>query len=193
MFYAFAAMNALEALLTRHSVPRLGEPEPAPKQLENICRAALRAADHAMLRPWRFLIVRGAAREKLGGLFVEAALVADADMAPAEQDRLRAKTLRAPMIIVVIARHLEHPKVPAIEQDLSAGAAAQNMLNAAHAQGVGAMWRTGSMAYDRHVMNGLGLAGNEKIIGFLYLGSAAGHSKTLREEDPADYFQEWRA
>ena len=81
--------------------------------------------------------------------------------------------------------------MPAIEQDLSAGAAAQNMLNAAHAQGVGAMWRTGSMAYDRRVMEGLGLAGNEKIIGFLYLGSATGNLKTLRPENPADYFREW--
>lgn len=184
-------MNALEALLTRNSTPRLGEPEPAPEQLENICRAALRAADHAMLRPWRFLIVRGESRTRLGGLFVEAALTADPAMEPGEQDRLRAKTLRAPMIIVVIASHVEHPKVPAIEQDLSAGAAAQNMLNAAHAQGVGAMWRTGSMAYDRHVMEGLGLAGNEKIIGFLYLGSATGTLKTLRPEDPANYFREW--
>ena len=184
-------MNALEALLTRNSVPRLGEPAPAAEQLENICRAALRAADHAMLRPWRFLIVRGESRDRLGGLFVEAALASDPDMKPEEQDRLRAKTLRAPMIIVVIASHVEHPKVPAIEQDLSAGAAAQNMLNAAHAQGVGAMWRTGSMAYDRHVMAGLGLAENEKIIGFLYLGSVAGNLKKLRPEDPADYFREW--
>lgn len=184
-------MNALEALLTRNSAPRLEEPEPAPEQLENICRAALRAADHAMLRPWRFLIVRGESRARLGSLFVEAALAADPEMEPGEQDRLRAKTLRAPMIIVVIASHVEHPKVPAIEQDLSAGAAAQNMLNAAHAQGVGAMWRTGSMAYDWHVMEGLGLAGNEKIIGFLYLGSATGTLKTLRPEDPANYFREW--
>lgn len=184
-------MNALEALLTRNSVSRLGEPEPAAGQLDNIRRAALRAADHAMLRPWRFLTIRGESRAKLGELFVEAALLADPAMKPAERDRLRGKTLRAPLIIVVIASHVEHPKVPAIEQDLSAGAAAQNMLNAAHAQGIGAMWRTGSMAYDRHVMAGLGLAENEKIIGFLYLGSVAGDLKKLRPEDPADYFREW--
>ena len=187
----FFEMNALEALFTRNSVPRLGEPEPAPEQLENICRAALRAADHAMLRPWRFLVVRGESRGRLGGLFVEAALASTPDMDQQQQDRLQAKTSRAPMIIIVIASHVEHPKVPAIEQDLSAGAAAQNMLNAAHAQGVGAMWRTGSMAYDPRVMKGLGLAANEKIIGFLYLGAIVGKRKNLRPEDPAEYFREW--
>ncbi len=185
-------MNALEALLTRNSAPRLGEPAPAPEQLENICRAALRAADHALLRPWRFLLVRGESRARLGELFVEAALVSTPDLAERERQRLRAKTLRAPLIIVVIASHVEHPGVPAAEQDLSAGAAAQNILNAAHAQGVGAMWRTGSMAYDRRVMAGLGLAENEKIIGFLYLGAIIGGAGRSRTEDPADYFREWQ-
>ena len=184
-------MNALEALLTRSSAPRLGDPEPAPQQLENICRAALRAADHAMLRPWRFLIVRGESRARLGQVFVDAALSSDPDLDSREQDRLRAKTLRAPMIIIVVSRHKEHPKVPPVEQDLSAGAAAQNMLVAAHAQGIGAMWRTGSMAYHPGVMAGLGLAENEKIIGFLYIGTITGNAKTLRPEEPADYFREW--
>ena len=191
MHYASGAMNALESLLTRSSAPRLEGPEPAPEQLDKICRAALRAADHAMLRPWRFLIVRGESRERLGGLFVEAALASNPDMNSREQERLRAKTLRAPLIIVVVASHVEHPKVPAIEQDLSAGAAAQNMLNAAFAQGVGAMWRTGSMAYDPHVMKGMGLAVNEKIIGFLYLGAIIGGARSPRSEDPAEYFREW--
>lgn len=184
-------MNALEALLTRTSAPRLGDPEPMPEQLDTIFRAALRAADHAMLHPWRFLIVRGESRKRLGHLFVKAALSGDPNLDSREQDRLRAKTLRSPMIVVVIASHVEHPKVPPIEQDLSAGAAAQNMLIAAHAQEVGAMWRTGSMAYHPQVMAELGLAGNEKIIGFLYLGARIGNARTPRPEDPADYFQEW--
>ena len=184
-------MDALDALLNRVSAPRLAEPGPTREQLDAICRAALRAADHALLRPWRFLVIREQARERLGELFVEAALAADPTLTPAGQDRLRGKTLRAPMIIVVIASHIAHPKVPGIEQDLSAAAAAQNMLNAAHAQGLGAMWRTGSMAYDQQVMAGLGLAENEKIIGFIYLGAINGKAKTLRPEDPTEHFKEW--
>ncbi len=186
-------MNAIEALLGRNSAPRLEAPGPDAEQLDTICRAALRVADHARLRPWRFLLVRGESRRKLGELFVAAALESAPDMTAAEKDRLRGKTLRAPLIIVVIASHREHPKVPGIEQDLSAGAAAQNMLNAAHALGLGAMWRTGSMAYHPRVERGLGLDDGEKIIGFVYLGAISGNPRTLREEDPADYFAEWPA
>lgn len=187
------SMNAIEALLGRNSAPRLEAPGPDAGQLDTICRAALRAADHALLRPWRFLIVRGESRRKLGELFVAASLESAPEMTVAEQDRLRGKTLRAPLIIVVIASHREHPGVPGIEQDLSAGAAAQNMLNAAHALGLGAMWRTGSMAYHPRVKRGFGLGGEEKIIGFVYLGTISGKAKTLREEDPADYFADWPA
>ena len=76
--------------------------------------------------------------------------------------------------MVTIASVKQHPKIPAFEQELSAAAATQNMLIAAHAQGVGAMWRTGSMACHPLVLQGLGLAVQEKIIGFLYLGTISG-------------------
>jgi len=185
-------MDALDALLNRVSAPRLEAPGPTPEQLDRISRTALRAADHAQLRPWRFLLVRGDARKRLGELFVEAALASNPDLAPEQLDRLRAKPLRAPMIIVVIVHRVAHPKVPGFEQDLSAGAAAQNMLNAAHAQGLGAMWRSGSMVRHPHVKDGLGIAGNEKIIGLVYLGTVGGKPKTPRKEDPADFFAEWR-
>ncbi len=184
-------MDALDALLTRVSAPRLVEPGPTPEQLDRISRAALRAADHAQLRPWRFLLICGDARKRLGELFVETALAANPELTPEERGRLRAKPLRAPMIIVVIAHHVAHPTVPGFEQDLSAGAAAQNMLNAAHALGLGAMWRTGWMVRDPHFKDGLGIAGNEKIIGFVYLGTVGGKPKTPRGEDPANFFAEW--
>ena len=74
---------------------------------------------------------------------------------------------------------------------MSAGAANQNMLIAAHAQGIGAMWRTGSMAYASVVKSGLGLKEKEKIIGFLYLGSIQGPLKNLAEPDIDEYFKEW--
>jgi nitroreductase len=74
---------------------------------------------------------------------------------------------------------------------LSAGAATQNMLLAAFAQGLGAMWRTGALAYDPIVKNGLGLSAEEKIIGFLYIGTIDGGTKRLCEPDVQSYFQEW--
>lgn len=184
-------MNALDALHSRLSVPRLADPAPDAAALDNICRAALRAADHALLTPWRFLMVRGDSRNKLGDLFLEANLAENPDIPMEKQENIRQKPLRAPLIIVAISSFKEHPKVPAFEQDFSAAAACQNMLVAAHAQGVGAMWRTGSMTYHPAVMEGLGLKDKEKIIGFLYFGTINGPVKTLSEPNVNDYFKDW--
>lgn len=186
-------MKALDALLNRSSSPKLSDPIPTPDVLENIYRSALRAADHAVLRPWRFLIIKGASRDRLGELFVAAAMREDPHLSAEKQLSLLQKPLRAPLILITISSPVQHPKVPELEQDLSAAAAMQNMLVAAYAQGVGAMWRTGSMAYDSTVMRGLGLKANEKIIGFLYLGTLTGVGKNLNDPPIAEYFKEWDA
>lgn len=183
-------MEALKALHTRVSSPRLTG-EVAETELHNILRAALRAPDHALLKPWRFLLIQDENREKLGEVFVRAALEKNPDLTPTELAKIRAKPFRAPLIIAGIARVTEHPSVPEIEQLISCGAAMQNMMLAAHAQGVGAMWRTGVMAYDRKVHADLGLKDNEQIIGYLYLGQIQGRSHVLREQDVDEFFQVW--
>lgn len=184
-------MNAIEALHNRASMPRLNGPAPDQEALDNIFRAALRAADHGLLRPWRFLTVQGDSLNRLGNLFATVTEQDNPEVTAGELDKVRQKPLRAPLIIVVISSPREHPKVPVFEQDLSAAAAAQNMLVAAFAQGLGAMWRTGSMAYHPQVKQGLGLNAGEKIIGFLYLGAAAAPGKKIMNEDPANFVQEW--
>lgn len=184
-------MDALDALHLRSSVPKLSGPLPSEEMLENIYKAAFSAADHAVLRPWRFLVVKGDSREKLGELFVKAGLSMDPSLNPGAIEKLRCKALRAPLVLVCISSFKPHPKVPEIEQDLSAGAATQNMLLAAFAQGLGAMWRTGSLAYDPIVKSGLGLSLEEKIVGFLYIGTINGGTKRLCNPDIQSYFQEW--
>ena len=186
-----ATMKALDALHTRTSAPRLSEPAPSLEQLNNIYKAAFRAADHGLLRPWRYLVISGESREKLGRLFLQAALIEDPSISQVKQQKLLNKPLRAPLLLISIVSYSEHPKVPRIEQELSAGAATQNMLTAAYAQGVGAMWRTGAMAYNDTVRQGLGLEEQETVIGFLYLGTAAGPGKRLMEPKIHDFFQEW--
>ena len=184
-------MNALDALHLRSSVPKLSGPLPSQQMLENIYKAAFSAADHAVLKPWRFLVVTGGSREKLGDLFAKAGVAKDASLNQGAIEKLRGKPLRAPLVLVCISSYKPHPKVPEIEQDLSAGAATQNMLLAAFAQGLGAMWRTGSLAYDPTVKNGLGLSVEEKIVGFLYIGTINGGTKQLYEPDVQSYFQVW--
>lgn len=184
-------MDALTALHSRVSVSRLTDPAPDQQQLDNIFKAAMRAPDHGLLRPWRFLTLHGPARERLAELFVQATLQDEPDIAPQKLDKLRSKPLRAPLIIVGICCPKDHPKVPVLEQQLAAGAAIENMLVAAHAQDVGAIWRTGPMATHKVVTRGLGLGGNERILGFIYMGSVDGPRRPLKEEDFNDYVQEW--
>jgi len=99
--------------------------------------------------------------------------------------------LRGPLIVVVVARLSEHPKVPVIEQRLSAGCAAHGLLLAAESMGYAGIWRTGDAAFDRHVMNGLGLSDNEEITGFLYLGTRDGQPKPLPALQSTDYVSQW--
>lgn len=189
-------MDALNLLHTRNSAPRLTDPAPKGQELDQIVQAALRAPDHARLRPWRFLTVQGDARHALGDLFVRATtarkqLAGEPAVTADEATKLAAKPLRAPLIIVVIASPTEHPKVPEVEQVISAGCAAHGLLLAAHALGYAGVWRTGSNAFDATVNAGLGLKSHESIVGFIYLGTIEGDYKPLPELKTADYCHSW--
>jgi nitroreductase len=184
-------MDALDALLNRVSVPRLREPAPDAAQRELLFRAALRAPDHGQLRPWRFLTIEGAAREQLGELFAQAMAAGADDISEEALVKARAMPLRAPLLVVVIARVQAQSKVPAQEQVIAAGCATHAILLAAHAQGIGAVWRTGELSYNAHVAQGLGLGSDEQIIAVLYLGTA---ERELRKPAPlavADFVSPW--
>ena len=183
-------MDALQAIQTRNSAARLaGAVEQT--DLEQILKAGFRAPDHGLLRPWRILVIEGESRDRLGALFAKAKLTHDPSLTTNALTKVKNKPLRAPLILVVAARLVEHPKVPEVEQILSAGAMAQNLMLAAHALGYGSMWRTGSMTYDRIVAEGLGLELNEKMIGFLYVGQIEGNQKALPEHDAAHFVTRW--
>ena len=184
-------MTPIELLLTRNSHARLIAPAPDDAQLNLMLLAASRAPDHARMTPWRFLRIGGAAREHLGNVFVEAQLNRDAGTAPEKLDKLRGNPLRAPLLLVAIARLNDSAKVPVIEQRLAAGCATHAVLLAAHALSFGAMWRTGDMAYDRYVARALGLADNEEVIGFLYLGTKQGDPKPLPMVSSGDHLAVW--
>jgi nitroreductase len=183
-------MDALDALLNRVSAPRLGAPAPDAAQRELLFRAALRAPDHGQLRPWRFLTIEGAAREQLGELLAQAL---PADASPEALSKARAMPLRAPLLVVVIARVQAHAKVPAQEQVIAAGCAAHGILLAAHAQGIGAVWRTGELAYNAQVAAGLGLAVDEQVIAFLYLGTPERELRAVPQVQVGDFVRAWPA
>lgn len=164
-------MQAIDALLRRRSAKTLADPAPDTAALELLLECAARAPDHGRLRPWRFIVIRGVARERLGELMADQ-LRRKLPAATAETlERERHKALRAPLIVVVAAACNATAKVPAIEQIVAAGAAAQNMMLAATALGFGVMWKTGGAAYDDTVKVALGLETADAIVGFLYLGT----------------------
>jgi nitroreductase len=188
-------MNALDAVLTRQSVAPafLREPAPDDAALESIFAAAASAPDHGRLRPWRFILIRGPARVRLGGVFAQALLKRQPDAPEAALEQERARPMRAPLLIAVAAKvDPQHAKIPEIEQILSTAAAAQNILIAAHAQGFGAKWLTGANAYDEHVKSALGLAPDDRLIGFIHIGTIEGSPPAVPHADPRAHIVEWQ-
>lgn len=184
-------MDALEAIQTRSSQGRLVVPAPGAAVLDEAFACALRAPDHRVLRPWRWLVIEGAGLARLGELFVDAARAGNPALEAAEIERLRKMPLRAPMIVVAITSYKPDPKVPREEQVLATGAAVQNFLLALHARGFASMWRTGPMAENAVVQRGLGLGEQESVAGFVYVGTADG--ETRRPPAPAvrDFVASW--
>ncbi len=123
----------------------------------------------------------------MGEYFVQATKKASPDTSEEKLDKIYNKPKRAPMVIIASVKLQDHPKVPHIEQYLSAGASVQNILMAAHFQGIGAMWRTGSLAFNQHLMDLLDMDNNEKIIGFIYLGKEEGDKRKLKTVNVGDY------
>ncbi len=184
-------MDAMSLLNHRNSEPKLSKPGPDRETVLQILSAAARAPDHGRLRPWRFLLIEGKARYRLGELFAAAVQARNPAASPEEIKKNSEAPLRAPIIIAVIARLEDHPKVPKIEQLLSAGCAAHGILLAAQALGFGAIWRTGDNCYDAHVKEGLGLSQDEEIVGYMYVGSALGVPKPLQEIRIGELLQVW--
>lgn len=188
--------TVIELLCQRTSCPRLTEPAPEGKCLEKVFQSAFRAPDHKMLRPWRYIVIEGAARAQLGELFVEAAsrqLQGTGATLPEEKiDKLKAMPLRAPMLIVAIASPVDHPKVPLQEQVLSCAVGVGYMLVALQSLGFGGIWRTGEMAEDSYVKEKLGLRGAESIVGFLYVGTPVGEARVPEPLSTLEYVTNWQ-
>ncbi len=184
-------MDAYEALITRVSPIELGEPAPDEAALRKIAAAGLRAPDHGRLRPWRFISIRGEGLVRLGEVFASALQRREPESAPELLERERQKPLRAPLLLTAVARITPSPKVPVIEQILSAGAAAQNILIACRALGFGAMWKTGDAAYDPMVKAALGLEASDWIVGFLHIGTPKAMPKQPVPLNPDEFLQSW--
>ena len=187
-------MTAIDTLLTRASVSELAEPAPEGGDLDQVLQAGLRAPDHGKMRPWRFVLIRGEARAAWAETIVAALLAREPDAPQAVIDKQRNRVMTAPLIIALGAKLRQNQKVPEIEQMLSVGAAAMNMLNALHALGFGGVWLTGAHSFDPAVVAALGLEPGDKLAGFLFAGTPkAAAPLAMRRPALADHVVEWRA
>ncbi|MBV9346749.1 MAG: nitroreductase [Pseudolabrys sp.] len=167
--------DALQLLKTRRSVKpiELEGPAPSAAEIETMLTIASRVPDHGKLAPWRFVVFEGEARMRAGER-IAAQFQKNNPQATADQIAFETKRLaRAPLVIAVISRAAPHVKIPEWEQLMSAGAAAMNLVTAANALGFATSWLTEWYAYDRAVLDALGLAPHERIAGFVHIGRPA--------------------
>ena len=165
--------DALELLKTRRSMkPReMSGPGPSPAELDTILTIGARVPDHGKLAPWRFIIFEGDARARAGDVIAKVFARKNPGATVAEIDIEKRRLMYAPLVIGVVSFTRPHPKVPAWEQELSAGASAMNIVTAATALGYGACWLTGWFSFDRDVLDGFGLKADEKLAGFIHIGT----------------------
>lgn len=187
--------ETLELLALRRSTPvaMLGEPGPSPADVDDMLRLAMRVPDHRKLEPWRILVIEGEARKKLGDLFAAALKAGEANAAEARIAEARMGPMRAPLIVTVIASPIDDPKkTPQWEQELSSGALCQNLLVAASAMGWATAWVTEWPAYDAHVAKALALGPRERIVGFIYIGTAKAEPVERARPNLAKKVERWK-
>lgn len=187
----------LDLLFRRRSIPRLTEPAPSAEELRTILKAAAAAPDHGELRPWRFVVLKGSAKDAFGEVLARAYLrrvqVAGGQPVPSKLEKDRTKLGRAPLVVVVGAIQRHDARIPWDDQLGAAYAAAQNALLAATALGYGSMWRTGDIVSDPYVKRALGLSEHDGIAGFLYFGTPHEHGwKPPHDPDITGLVEEWQ-
>ncbi len=181
-------------LAERRSTPArlLAEPAPEGAELEALLQTAIRVPDHAQLVPFRLLLLRGAARARLGEVLAEIHARREPGLTKAQLDKDRGRFTRAPLVVTVIARiDAQHAKVPAQEQLLSAACVAYNLLLGAQELGYGAQWLTGWPAYDAEAATLLGLRADERVVAFVHLGTPQQAAAERRRPPLAEILGEW--
>lgn len=179
--------DTLALLETRRSapVPLLRAPGPSSEEVEKLLTIAARVPDHGKLAPWRFILFTEAGRARAGEIFAEVFAAANPGAEPSRLD-IERRRFAAPLVIGVVSRAAPHVKIPEWEQVLSAGAVCMNLVIAANAMGYATSWLTEWYAYDRAVLERLGLAPHEKMAGFIHIGTAA----APREDRPRPVLSE---
>jgi len=163
-------MDVFEAIHNRHSIKKVKQDAVPRETIEKILDAAAQAPNHYKVRPWRFVVLTGNARHRLGDVMAASLRERHPDFPQEAFDKAHTTPFQAPVVIAVGADKPTEAKVLEIENICAAAAATENLLLAAHALGLGAKWRTGEWARDAKVKEFLGFESDQHIIGFVYVG-----------------------
>ncbi len=186
--------DVLAALLARRSTKAdfLSSPGPNDAELEMILRAGVRVPDHGRLTPWRIIKIGGPTNAQLGAALAAIQRADNPDVSEHKLEVERRRFSRAPIVLAVVSKVTRPHKIPEWEQILSVGALCQNILLATVATGFGAQWLTGWCAYDERVTALLGLDGDERIAGFIHIGTATGQMPERPRPELRDLVSTWR-
>ena len=179
-------MDVFEAIHNRHSQKKV-KPDSVPREMiEKLLDAAAQAPNHYKVRPWRFVVLTGKARERLGEVMSVSLRERQPDFPQEAFDKAKTTPLQAPVVIAVGVEKPSEPKVLEIENVCAAAAATENLLLAAYAMGLGAKWRTGEWARDAKVKEFLGFEPDQHIVGFVYVG----YPEFIVEQPPRPSFED---
>jgi nitroreductase len=183
----------LHALTARRSQRQVRAPGPTDRQLARMLQAGMAAPDHGALRPWRYVVIRGAAIGRLADLALDAVKRGgDARMTPEKEKNVRAWMADVPLFLGVAQKIFHDHKIPDQEQLLAAGASIMNVLNAAYMLGFGAFWSTGIGTYEEEVQTALGLDPLDyRFLGFIAIGTPAAEWPTIERPDFREFVTEW--
>ena len=184
--------DALKNITQRNSHRKLVMPAPSDEEMQYVYQAALRAPDHAWIRPSSFIEIQGKGLKRLSEAFIS---YAEENIDGLSKDQLKKYEeipFRAPMIIVLINTPKEHPMVPEIEQIMSTATAGQNILLALNSMGYGAIWRTGTFAFNDKIGKYLDLEKGQQVVGYLYVGTPEGKPKRIPEMNVKDFVTKWK-
>lgn len=179
--------DTLALLKRRRSVPPqfLSEPGPDERQLSELLTIAARVPDHGKLAPWRFIVFSGEGRVKAGAIVGKVFKQRNPDADDEKLASERARLTHAPLIVAVVSRARQHVKIPLWEQELSAGAVCMNLLVAAEAMGFAGSWLTNWFSFDSEVLREFGLEEDERIAGFVHIGTATTRPSDRERPDMA--------
>ena len=185
--------DELHALNTRRSVPakQLGEPGPGDAALQRMLEAAVRVPDHGKRVPFRFLRIAGDARHALGERLAARSLERDPNAGEAAVEKERNRFSHAPLVIAVIAKQGPDEKIPASERFSAASCVCFALLQAAQALGFGAQWLTGWPAYDPDILALLGVGEEERMVGFIHVGTPKLEAPERDRPDPLALLTDW--